>query len=252
MVNKKGTILYIHGNSSSSRVFEGLLNSENIRYAQIAPDLPGHGVKANSNKVFDFCTDTYCNFLLNIIKDINEEILLVGNSLGGHLALEIAPKVENLKGLILFGAPPVQKPLNIQEAFHSVPALNTFLSENPNKNEIQNAFLEVVSNENHVQGFVKDFEHANPKVRSALVNDLQLGTWSDQAKIFLSLRIPKLLIIGDKDISVNSNYIKKLANEDKHLSSLVYFENCGHYASIEKPKKFEYVLLEMADKVFHQ
>ena len=40
---EKGTIIFIHGNSSSNKVFETVLNSDQIQQTMIALDLPGHG-----------------------------------------------------------------------------------------------------------------------------------------------------------------------------------------------------------------
>ncbi|WP_422084197.1 alpha/beta fold hydrolase [Ulvibacterium sp.] len=251
-MSQRGTIFYIHGNSSSNRVFENILVSDKISYQQIAPNLPGHGKKAGEDRESNFTTKGYCDFLLSKVNSIEDDILLVGNSLGGHLALEIVPKVQRLKGLVIFGAPPVKKPLNVKEAFNPIPALQTFLKENPENEEIENALSEVISNHKLVDGFVNDFKTANPKVRTALADDLSSGTWSNQAEIFLELHIPKLVIIGDKDVSVNTDYIKNLANQDKDLCELVFFEKCGHYASIEKPLEFENILTSMAKKVFNR
>ncbi len=249
-MTKKGTIFYIHGNSSSSRVFQNIVNSKKVNYSQIAFDLPGHGKNGTSEDSVDFSTKRYCDFLLAKIKDINDDILLVGNSLGGHLALEIAPKVRRLKGLVIFGTPPLKKPINPQDAFLNSEALNTFLKENPDSKEVEETIASVLFNKNLVNYFIDDFKRTNPKVRSVLADELQSGNWSDQAGIFLELHIPKLVIIGDKDISVNSEYIKNLADKDRNLCELICLENCGHYASMEKPLEFESIMLNMAKKVF--
>ncbi len=39
------------------------------------------------------------------------------------------------KGLVIFGTPPIKKPVNIEEAFLPVPELQTYLSENPSQTE---------------------------------------------------------------------------------------------------------------------
>jgi pimeloyl-ACP methyl ester carboxylesterase len=40
---EKGTIFCIHGNSSSAKVYESLLNSNEISHTKVAFDLFGHG-----------------------------------------------------------------------------------------------------------------------------------------------------------------------------------------------------------------
>ncbi|WP_298764255.1 hypothetical protein [uncultured Polaribacter sp.] len=47
---KEGAIIFLHGNSSSSSVFEHVLNSDQIQQTKIAIDLPGHGTSADDYK----------------------------------------------------------------------------------------------------------------------------------------------------------------------------------------------------------
>ena len=41
--NDKGTIVFVHGSSSSSKVFDNIMNDKTIGQTKIAIDLPGHG-----------------------------------------------------------------------------------------------------------------------------------------------------------------------------------------------------------------
>ncbi len=250
MSKSKGTIFYIHGNSSSSRVFQNIIDSNRISFNQIAFDLPGHGGLATSEDSSDFSTKTYCDFLISKVKEIDDDILLVGNSLGGHLVLEIAPYLERLKGLVIFGTPPVKKPINPDEAFNPVPALQIFLDEKFDEDELAKALKEVVYDNNLIPNMIKDFKIANPMVRSSLLNDLQLGNWSDQAQTFTELNLAKFLLIGSHDVSVNNNYLMDLAKKSVNPVEIFPLENCGHYASIEKPLEFEKIILEITGKVF--
>ncbi len=86
--------------------------------SRVAVDLPGHGssVKGYDNEA-DFYMHSYCKVLLKLIASIDDDILLVGNSLGGHIAIEIAEDIKRLKGLVIFATPPVKKPLNLEDAF---------------------------------------------------------------------------------------------------------------------------------------
>lgn len=251
MITRKGTIFYIHGNSSSSRVFHNIIHSKKIKYSQIAYDLPGHGNHQVLNKSLGFTTKEYGDFLLAKIKEIDDDILLVGNSLGGHIALEIAKKVKRLKGLLIFGTPPLKKPINIEEAYLPVPALQTFLTENPETDEIKEAFSAIIFDEKNVVSFVEDFKRANPKVRSTLVTDLQEAQWIDQESVFMELKIPKFIIEGSHDVSVNPNYLKTINNKCNGECELILYNECGHYASVEKPLEFEKTIEYVANKVFN-
>ena len=130
--SKKGTIVCLHGNSSSLIVFHPLFKSKLLDYSIISFDLPGHGDSIEKYKNHsNFSISFFKENLIKCINSIDDDILLVGNSLGGHLAIEISEEIKRLKGLLIFGSPPVKKPINFEEAFLPVAALQTYLTEKP-------------------------------------------------------------------------------------------------------------------------
>jgi pimeloyl-ACP methyl ester carboxylesterase len=253
MKSNKGTIVFIHGNSSSSEVFKSSLESNSIPYNKVAINLLGHGNhNNNSTTVEDFSIEAYSKDVLNQLANINDEILLIGNSLGGHIAIEIAPKIKLLKGLVIFGTPPVKKPINFEEAFLPVPALQTFLTEHPTDKEIEMATCTAVHNKDVSHKLVSDFKKANPLVRKAIGIDLMENKLANQFDIFSNLNIPKYIIAGKQDPSVNLNYLHEVKNNCNGNCSIIEFDNCGHYPSIEKPQEFNTTLSEIVKEVFHK
>ena len=124
--NKKGTLFCIHGNSSSSKVFEDLKQNQNSKYDVFLIDLLGHGTNQEKQNMSDFSLKSQKEYLLKQLKYHKGNVILVGHSLGGHLAIEIAEKIDNLKGLIIIGTPPVKKPMNLEEAFLPIQEIQTF------------------------------------------------------------------------------------------------------------------------------
>lgn len=248
---QKGTIICIHGNSSSSKVFESVLHSDFIKQTKISIDLPGHSNNLDDYKNHqDFSISFFKNKLINFIDTIDDDILLIGNSLGGHLAIEIALEIKNLKGLVIFGTPPVKKPLNFEEAFLPVDALQTFFTEHPSNNNIESALNVAVQNKECIKILLSDFKNTNPLVRKNIAEDILNNNLIDEYKVFTDLNIPKFIIVGDKDPSVNRDYLKKVADDCNDNCELILFDNCGHYVSIEKPNYFNDSLNSIINKVF--
>lgn len=175
---------------------------------------------------------------------------MVGNSLGGHLAIEIAPRIKRLKGLVIFGTPPVSKPINFAEAFLQCDALSCFLTENPNAEDINVATETAVFDTTFTKLLINDFKNTDPKVRVALAKDLVENNWSDQKEIFISLAVPKFIIRGSHDPSVNPDYLEKIINETNDQSSIINFKNCGHFASIEQEEMFIESIASISQSVF--
>lgn len=247
----KGTIVFVHGNSSSSFVFDAVLKSKLIPQTKITIDLPGHGVNADEgNEIRDFSIEVYRAKLIDLLSGIDDDILLVGNSLGGHLVIEVAQEINRLKGLVIFGTPPLKKPLNLEEAFLPVDALQTFFTENPSDANIESAINLAVQNKEHVRDLIKDFKKANPKVRTAVAVDIGEANFLDQYAIFTTLKVPKFIIVGKQDPSVNPKYLELVKNcaED---CELIDFEDCGHYPSVEKSETFISTINRVVSKVFN-
>ncbi|QOD61463.1 alpha/beta hydrolase [Polaribacter haliotis] len=248
---KEGAIIFLHASSSSSSVFNHILNSDEVQQTKIAIDLPGHGNSIEEYKNHeDFTVDFFTEKLIEYINSIEDSILLVGNSLGGHLAIEIANKIHNLKGLLIFGTPPLKKPINFEEAFLPVAALQTFLTENPSNSEIEAAANVAVVNEKCVYTIISDFKNTNSNVRKKVAEDILGNNLANEHEIFTKLQVPKFIIVGDKDPSVNSTYLSQVQKDCEHYCEIIPFENCGHYASLEKPNEFLDAINTISKNVF--
>jgi pimeloyl-ACP methyl ester carboxylesterase len=248
---KKGTIFCIHGNSSSAKIYQEFLESDEILNTKIAVDLNGHGNNQSDDfKINNFLFDSYKKFLLEKIFEIEGDILLIGHSLGGHLAIEIAHDIKNLKGLIIMGTPPVKKPINFEKAFLPVPALNTFFTEHPKEKEITDAINIAVKNKAKRALIISDFKKANPLVRKPLADKLIENQLLNQFHVFTKLNIPKYIIAGDSDPFVNRDYLENVKNNSEYSCRIFDINHCGHYPSIDKPREFIDIIKEITKEVF--
>ena len=213
----KGTIVLIHGNSSSSKIFKATLESDSIPYNKIAIDLLGHGNNQSEslNQEEHFSIVAYKKDILKQLEHIEDDVLLVGNSLGGHIAIEIAPQIKNLKGLVIFGTPPLKKPLNFDEGFLPIEELQTFFKEAPTNNEIETTINAIINNKEASFQLISDFKKSNPLVRKAIATDAGNGSFSDEYNYFIRTKTPKYIISGDQDISINRDYLQSITDRDR-------------------------------------
>lgn len=247
----KGTIVFIHGNSSSSNVFKHIMRSTTITQTKIAVDLPGHGTNVEGyENLEDFSIISLRNKLIAFINKIDDDVLLVANSYGGHLAIEISNKLTRLKGLVIFGTPPLKKPLNIEEAFLPITALQTFFTENPTETEIKKAANALIFRKENNYIIIENFKKSNPKVRRAITIDMVENNFLDEYHIFTNLKVSKFIIAGDYDPSVNLAYLKEVKNNCNENCELLLFNDCGHFPSIERPDEFTSTIEKIASKTF--
>lgn len=249
--SKEGTIFCIHGNSSSAKVFEGIMRHSDIKYQVIAVDLPGHGEnQSEAYQLSDFSFKSNISYIKKCLSQIDGDVLLVGNSLGGHLAIEVAAEVDKVKGLVIMGTPPVKSPINFQEAFNPIPELNLFFEEHPNKANLASIPQVALVNKAKEELLIQDFIRTNPLVRRAIKEDLVQSVFADEYEMFTELKIPTFILQGDKDPSVNRDYLREVYHASKGSCELIRIEECGHYPSIDNAEAFSKKLLEISDKVF--
>lgn len=91
-------VLFAHGNSSSSGTWRGMLDGPfGQRYRCLALDLPGHGASAPAPDPATYSLPGYATVLTGFAAGLGaSDAVIVGWSLGGHIALEAATAMEEL------------------------------------------------------------------------------------------------------------------------------------------------------------
>lgn len=111
---QKPALLLLHGNSSSSKIFRHIFDSEKITstFRLVTFDYPGHGASSNApTPDKSYSMRGYADLAIHILQHLNiTQVIVFGWSLGGHVGIELLPLVESakiqLKGLMITGTPP--------------------------------------------------------------------------------------------------------------------------------------------------
>ncbi|CAI6326620.1 unnamed protein product [Periconia digitata] len=111
----KPTLLLLHGNSSSSKIFRPIQQSESTSsdWHILTFDLPGHGASSNApDPKQSYTMRGYASLALTILTHLNiSDVVVLGWSLGGHIGIELLALLRDqesirMKGLMLIGTPP--------------------------------------------------------------------------------------------------------------------------------------------------
>ncbi len=101
--SNNASVILIHGVGGNGRIlsmFVSYLNQNGINY--YAPDNLGYGLTKLSNKKFEYkdWVNMISDFTRYIIQKDKKPVILIGMSVGGMLAYQVASKVREVKGII--------------------------------------------------------------------------------------------------------------------------------------------------------
>ncbi|MDS0222279.1 alpha/beta hydrolase [Haloarcula sp. S1AR25-5A] len=95
-------VVFVHGAGISRKLWVPQIESLSGQYRTIAPDLPGHGDRIDEPFRFEGAVETVEAILADVESDC---IVLVGQSLGGYVATEVAARnPDEVAGLVLSGS----------------------------------------------------------------------------------------------------------------------------------------------------
>lgn len=228
------TLFFIHGWNLNLGYWDGIVDHLKSRYRIVAMDLAGHG---NSGK--DRTSWTAESFARDIVGIITKEklnnVILVGHSLGGELALavyELSPQaiiaiigVDNFKD-ISFSITP-----KFREEFKE------YLAKfKRNYTEMADAFAREnirSTNRDQINRIVKDYRDADPKIALAIFTNMVPRYESDKN---LLQKLPfKLRIIASDYEPYNEQALKQYCHAGYNIE---WIQEAGHFPMVEQPEQF--------------
>lgn len=211
--NKNRTIVMLHGWGQNIEMMKFI--GDKLDEDVLIIDLPGFGKSKEPDTVLSIYD--YANLVHDLITNLEiKNIILIGHSFGGKIALAYASKYK-VEKLVLLASPFKSKEskINIRtkvlKKLKKVPGLNK-LEEFAKK---------------HIGS--TDYKNASGIMREILVKHVNLDITEDVKKI----TCPTLIIWGDNDECVpvsDGKLLEKLIKD----SGLIVFEGCTHYAYLER------------------
>lgn len=245
-------ILLVHGNSSSSRIWQKQLQGPlGGKYRLIAIDLPGHGASsAPPDPAQDYSGPGYSACIAAVARQLElKDAMVVGWSLGGHAVLNAAASLPMAAGLVIFGTPPLGKGPDGFSGFKGLSA--TAFTPAPGDAEIEawitSAFAPGYA---PIPAFVAaDFRNTDGAARGHLGASAQQGRFADEVEIVRNLEIPLAILHGEQEQIVDLAYLQRLAAPTLWRRQVQVIPGAGHAAQWEQAEAFDKLLDEFASSL---
>jgi len=238
-------VLFIHGLGSSADRWMNIPDSLSKYFHTIAVDLPGFG-ESDKIATIDYTIKKFRKFMVDFINElgINDgKTSIVGHSLGGYIAAELAIENKHIVERLVLIDPSgfLKKPTPLLEEYLKV-------AMNPSKENVRRVFEQMVADPARVpaklvEGFINRINQPNAKYafESTLTNsaNTQIGL----SRLQSIDNIPTLILCGIEDRVIPPKH-SRLFKESIKNSQLEIISDAGHAPFAEKPD----LVLEMLRK----
>jgi pimeloyl-ACP methyl ester carboxylesterase len=243
-------LILLHGVSATHANWEHTIPAFADRWRVIAPDLPGHGRSDKPDAPYTI------DFYAGIIRSLGHvlgvpEAIVVGNSLGGQIAIEIALTYPRWTRALVLAAPAggfgstiralrwaigtvanpavlrVTLPLALERCFYD--------PTQPGCDERRRILAERLAHE--------DYPSFARAVTRSLTGAVEAGS-----QPLHGLVQPTLLVWGREDRFIALSGSRRLMREVPH-ARLAVIERCGHLPMLERPREFNRAMAEFLRSV---
>jgi pimeloyl-ACP methyl ester carboxylesterase len=225
------TVVLVHGNSASSAVWQGLLDGPlGRRFRCLAVDLPGHGASPRGT---DYSVAGHAAAVAAFMAAAQaEDAVLVGWSLGGHVALEATAQLPQVPGLVLFGTPPVASAEAMARGFLPNPAMGVGFQGEVTVEDALRYGTAMLAPGSPVspEVFVSEILATDPAARTGLAASVAEGRVVDEVELVGTLGRPLLVLHGGEDQLVSLDYLRSIGLDVDVLPGV------GHAIPVEAPE----------------
>ncbi len=248
--NNAPTVIFIHGHCTKKEFFRNQIEAPLFaNYRLIAVDLPGYGKSEppkDPQDVYNFPGFAGVVAELIGILELNN-IVVVGWSLGGHVALELTAFLPQLRGLLITGTPPIE--ISLQGLSKGFKALDPKIFEcfgKANLSYEEAQLLATISGydfSEEKEFLVEAIMETDEGAKTIYPRSIALGIGQDEVKLVRDWPKPIAVIAGEREIAINNDYIinevkfKNLWENKVHL-----IPHAGHAVFMEQPEQFNSIM----------
>ncbi|KAI1149837.1 alpha/beta hydrolase fold protein [Nemania diffusa] len=257
--NSNPAILFLHGNAVSSRIFEPLMSSPELKdnYKLIVFDYPGHGRSSDApDPNRSYYQYAYAEAALEVLRHYNiKQVILVGWSLGGHVALELVSVLADTKkpidlqiaGILITGTPPVPK--QQITGFQKDADLSALFNPEASREDLIKVASGFTNATPTPEWLVEDVLRTDRVAGRTMGGKFMEGLCSDQVKIVHDFKGSIAVVNGGAEPFLDLDYCDSVCKGAPRLwrGECVRLKDEGHAPFYDNPQGFLTVFLDFVN-----
>lgn len=236
-------VLLLHGNSSSSRIWEGHFDSDYFKgYRLIAPDLPGHGL-SDIIPTGDYSVTSLARLMSKFVDRVvqHHRLAMVGLSLGGNVISEMLGFGVTPVAIVLLSTGLVGKEVKVHDVVKEGIVAEVLFCEYANGSSVETYFstLLIADKPDMVRVFIDDYYRTISDFRKKFPESIVEGRYSDEIELLRKWGRQPLVIFGNQDKSMSPDVLDRVLLP--YYNGKIYkVPNSGHMINLDQPAVFEW------------
>ena len=185
-------------------------------------------------------------------KDLRN-VILIGHSIGGHIALSALNFSDRVAGIALAGTAPVDGAHDLSKAYIISEAVQTVFKAEASDAEILDFCRNAVYREEKVPVLARSFRETDPRFREQVGFELDrhfgAKTFKSEIGLLEESAMPVCLIHGAEEKVVNADYLSSLATLNLFQNRVHLISDAGHCTPFEAPEEYSRVLADFVSHV---
>jgi pimeloyl-ACP methyl ester carboxylesterase len=242
------TLLFVHGNSACKEVWHKQYDSGlAAKFHMIAMDLPGHGGSDNApDPETSYCMTGYADAAILVLQALGiDRAVVVGWSLGGHVAIEMMPLFTGLAGIVISGTPPVRPGdmESIAAGFHMNETTALVGQEVWSAEEAENITGSALEMDKPAPDWLLAAAmRTDGRARRLMFEAFVGGKGGNQAEIVATTEVATAVINGGAEPFINNDFVCAAVYGNLWRGRVHLLDGLGHAPFWQAPEEFNGLL----------
>lgn len=252
------TLLFLHSFHSSAASFYHIDKELKKKMNVVCLDFQGHGLSSHieDDQYFSYYSvEGTTSVLKAFLKQVPmENLIILGNSIGGNAAVRLLPKLQNVKGLVLTGSLQAKSSEEVFGLMYpKAPTDLLFQKELSKEQKLKLAKAYVFPNDSFGSGLdqmVDDISQTDPNFRKHLGESIPKEVWVNEIEILKKASMPLMYILGEKDGFIDTiKYRSYLESNGIDSQRVKIIEEAGHCPHLSTPTEFLHCIFSFMKKI---